>query len=88
MKKLVFFALLLLLFGCGTEEDDKSKEDCYGQMDALIKQKGQPQETVKYDAGDYHDWTLWYWSKGISYSFVWGIDGCQTASYTFTPIRR
>jgi hypothetical protein len=43
----------------------------------------------KYDSGDYHSWTYWYWCDGISYTFTWSkhdCDSCEVSTYTFSPI--
>jgi len=63
--------------------------DCSSAITDLIKSKGSPEEIKKYDTSDnYHSHDYWYWSKGFSKTFKWGnlFDGCETSTYTFTPI--
>lgn len=91
MKKLSIllflgFTFLFLLSGCG--EDDSGGSDCSDAINNMIKQNGNPEEVQKYDSGDYHSWTYWYWCRGWSATFTWGslVGKCETSTYTFSPI--
>lgn len=52
---------------------------------------GPPEETSKYDSGDYHSVKSWWWSKGFEVTFLdspydevsgWKVD----STYSFAPI--
>ena len=62
--------------------------DCGGNIASLVKIYGEPEEIEKYDSGDYHNHTYWYWCKGFSKTFIWGsyVDDCEQSTYTFSPI--
>ncbi|MEA1920908.1 MAG: hypothetical protein U9N52_13790 [Campylobacterota bacterium] len=104
MKILSLLIALIMLNGCGIGQDDPEpypagvqnstgtpntpKHDCTDAMNALIAEKGQPEEINTYDSGNYHSHDYWYWSKGYQKGFNWGefFDGCETNVYTFEPI--
>jgi len=86
MIKIIICILFLLLAGCEKEDDSPS---CQGAIDALIDERGHPEEVNKYDDGDYHSWTYWYYTKGYSETFTWGgaAGDCSSSTYTFSPIK-
>ena len=76
-------ALALSLSGCGGSWSN----DCDSEIDDFVSAHGQPEEVERFDSGDYHSWSYWYWSKGIERTFTWsGELSCQTSDYTFAPI--
>lgn len=95
MKKvqvaLVLIVTISVIFAaCSKKEREKlfGIADCEEEMDSCIASHGNPEEINKYDTGDYHSWTFWYWCKGFSRTFTWGriVDNCETSTYTFSPI--
>ena len=62
---------------------------CSSAIDSLIVERGQPEELNKYDSGNYHSHSYWYWTKGYQKEFTWGgyVNGCEVSTYTFDPIR-
>lgn len=85
---LAALATSVLLAACGGG-GDLFDASCDDQREDLVKQAGAPEEIKHYDAGDYHSWTYWYWSRGTSRTFTWGgsNDRCNISDYTFSPIR-
>jgi hypothetical protein len=77
-----------LLAGCGGG-GGIFDESCDDQRDDLAREKGNPEEIRRFDSGDYHSWTYWYWSRGFSRTFTWGgaAGSCKTSDYTFSPIK-
>lgn len=82
----LMMVILLTFVGCS---DLLKCDGCNKEMDALIAGRGSPEEINKYDSGDYHSWTFWYWCGGFSKTFTWGGSigcGCEESTYTFSPI--
>lgn len=76
----------LAVAGCGA---DSFGGDCEKEGRATRERYGEPEEIRKYDSGDYHSHTWWYWSRGFSRNFTWSKDiSCEQSDYTFTPIPR
>ena len=71
------------LAGCGGGLDNS----CDDEREDLVKSAGNPEELDRYDNGDYHSWTYWYWSSGFARTFTWGgpVNGCEISDYTFSP---
>jgi hypothetical protein len=84
-KSMAMAAAFVAMSGCGGGLFDQSCDD---QRDDLVKQMGNPEEVKRYDSGDYHSWTYWYWTRGFSRTFTWGgaAGECSTSDYTFSPI--
>ena len=86
---LVIFMVLItfISFGC-SELDDITNCDCDDEIAKLIKKRGQPEEIERFDSGNYHSHTYWYWCSGYSKTFTWGgaAGCCETSTYTFSPI--
>lgn len=82
---LVAVLTTVFLAACGSEVFD---DDCSHEMDDLREERGEPEEIQRFDSGDYHSHTWWYWRRGFSRNFTWGgpVDDCETSDYTFTPI--
>ncbi len=81
MKKILIFILVAFVFQACNVNCDSSKSD-------RRKSSGAPEEVTSYSSGNYSTETWWYWSKGISYTFTWGTDGCKTSSYSFSPMHK
>lgn len=88
-KLIILLALIPMLFS-GCNGDDLFGEcNCNDEMNNCTANHGDPEEINKYDSGDYHSWTFWYWCQGFSMTFTWGtnVEGCcETSTYTFSPI--
>jgi len=84
MRILILITILLFITGC----EESSSSNCNKQIKSLTDQRGSPEEVQKYDSGDYHSHSYWYWSKGFSRTFTWGdvVEGCEISDYSFTPI--
>ena len=60
---------------------------CPDMMATTISTYGNPEEIYKYDSGNYHSWTYWYWTKGFSRTFTWSNNiTCETSDYSFSPV--
>lgn len=81
--RLAAIATTALLTGCGSIFD----MSCDRDMDRARDELGAPQEVTAYDASGYHAHTWWWWSRGMSRTFVWGGGDCRTSDYRFRPIR-
>ena len=88
MKYLFPIILVLLLAGCFHTKEDQGKDNCSDEIKSLINSRGAPEEIQRYDSGDYHSHTYWYWCSGYSKTFNWGevFENCETSTYTFSPI--
>ena len=80
-------ALLLLaatLAGCGRE---KLSGNCAHQMDVFRDLHGEPQEVERFESGNFHRHTWWYWRLGLARTFTWdGAPGsCEMTDRTFPP---
>ena len=63
--------------------------DCKDEMADARKKYGSPEETNRYDSGEYHSVSYWWWRQGVNKSFSWGHgEGCKVSTYTFTPIKK
>lgn len=79
-------AVAVLAAGCGG--GGIFSNNCDKEGSNTRSAYGEPQEIDKYDSGDYHSHTWWYWSRGFSRNFTWSNDiSCRTSDYTFAPIR-
>jgi len=66
---------------------DFLSNDCDDEMDDVIHKYGDVAEVDKYEDGDYHSVTYWYWCQGVSFTFTWSSDiSCEKSKYTFSPI--
>jgi len=74
----------LFLNGCS------SGNPCKERMDRTIKDIGRPDNISKYDSSGYHSETWWWYSRGLSYTWMWGDDiaGCEKDTYKFKPIKK
>ena len=84
MKMIIPMLMLLFLVGCY----DDSCVMCQDEIDMTVANRGDPEEIEKFDSGNYHSWTFWYWSQGYSITFTFSDDSCdcETSTYTFSPI--
>lgn len=84
MKKLIGPSVLTaVLAGCGG-----GNHDCNSEISDLLKANGGSAESIeKFDDGNYHSWTYWYYKKGFSRTFTWGepVESCKVSNFSFTP---
>ena len=89
LSVVLIISLLMILGGCILDGGGIFiAYNCNDEIEDLKADRGEAEEIEKYDSGDYHTWTFWYWSEGFSMTFTWGtnIHGCKTSQNTFTPI--
>jgi hypothetical protein len=87
--KLLSIALLAASFTLGgCSKEDRGEASCNKQINSLVNNSGAAEEINRYDSGDYHSHTYWYWSRGFSRTFTWGenVVNCEISDYTFSPI--
>ena len=78
----ISLTLALVVASCGGLYDG-----CGDKIASYKEEHGQPEDVQVYSSGDYTSTTIWYWSKGISRTFVDSGGSCETSDYYFTPIR-
>lgn len=63
-------------------------ESCENEMEDIRNKHGSPEEINTYSSDNYDSEDWWYWSKGVQYTFEWGVnvEGCEVSKYTFKPI--
>ena len=85
---IVLISTVLIFTGCAEEETAEAGNACSSHIEYIIDELGEAEEINKYDSGDYHSHSYWYWSIGFSRTFTWGgpVEGCEISDYTFSPI--
>ena len=84
MKRLTGPAIAsVLLIGCSKLYLGVGCDDA---MDSRRSSSGPAEEVTSSSAGLRNAETWWYWSKGVSYTFTWGIAACEVTADTFTPV--
>jgi len=75
--------VIAFLVGCGSGPFET--EDA---RDEIRAQYGPPEEVNTYDSEGYWTETWWYWSRGVSFTFVREAYGDidLESTYTFSPI--
>ncbi len=87
---------VVLVFGVLIPWEERHAMDyqnqCYSQMEDVIKRIGtQPEDRQIFQEGTYRTETLWWYSKGIAYTWMWGIGTelekqGEISIYQFAPI--
>lgn len=78
--------LLLAISGCW--DHGIFDCDCDDERSDVRAHRGNPEEVEQYDSHCYDIETWWYWSQGVSYTFVETCDDCcEMTIDTFPPIQ-
>ena len=86
MRKILTILIIIISLISAGCSDLLECDGCNEEMNNLVASRGNPEEINKYDSGNYHSWTFWYWCSGFSMTFTWDDCSCETSTYTFSPI--